>query len=394
MIQLVQNHFIEEYDPTIEDSYRKQVTIPGLRRGPAVQKPQKKSLFGKKKAKHASSKAGPRKETYVTQERTTEKRVKTIKVQKADTNTILCPMRSLGEKVKGTKAAPVLCRGCNVVLSRTSVIENPKTPEASWKCEYCGKNNTGISGQVPRKEVVEHVVKAPRKPKKKAGSAKERTTKVNYEDEGALILVVDVSGSMGTTDRVPEFQREWKKAQGQEVQNQTRLNAIKESLIRHVEGLALTTPNKRVVLMPFGTAVKVTSFTGAGPVSYTHSYRNEGLEEIMDMPFARGAVNWRKALPIVECLSQVTAAISDLRPIDSTSLGPALASALGVASSNQDTSEIILCTDGSPTTGCGSDRGTLHEFYSRVGDTAQSLDCRINLIGIQGCACALDALSS
>merc|ERR1712226_1347924 len=28
-IQLIQNHFIEEYDPTIEDSYRKQVTIDG-----------------------------------------------------------------------------------------------------------------------------------------------------------------------------------------------------------------------------------------------------------------------------------------------------------------------------------------------------------------------------
>merc|ERR1712048_847564 len=26
-IQLIQNHFVEEYDPTIEDSYRKQVVI-------------------------------------------------------------------------------------------------------------------------------------------------------------------------------------------------------------------------------------------------------------------------------------------------------------------------------------------------------------------------------
>mmetsp|Transcript_1486 Transcript_1486/g.1896 ORF Transcript_1486/g.1896 Transcript_1486/m.1896 type:complete len:86 (-) Transcript_1486:463-720(-) len=26
-IQYIQNHFVDEYDPTIEDSYRKQVTI-------------------------------------------------------------------------------------------------------------------------------------------------------------------------------------------------------------------------------------------------------------------------------------------------------------------------------------------------------------------------------
>ena len=29
-IQLIQNHFVDEYDPTIEDSYRKQVQIYSL----------------------------------------------------------------------------------------------------------------------------------------------------------------------------------------------------------------------------------------------------------------------------------------------------------------------------------------------------------------------------
>jgi len=29
-IQLIQNHFVDEYDPTIEDSYRKQVVIGEL----------------------------------------------------------------------------------------------------------------------------------------------------------------------------------------------------------------------------------------------------------------------------------------------------------------------------------------------------------------------------
>ena len=29
-IQLIQNHFVDEYDPTIEDSYRKQVRLVKL----------------------------------------------------------------------------------------------------------------------------------------------------------------------------------------------------------------------------------------------------------------------------------------------------------------------------------------------------------------------------
>ena len=32
-IQLIQNHFVEEYDPTIEDSYRKQVLVKFSRNG-------------------------------------------------------------------------------------------------------------------------------------------------------------------------------------------------------------------------------------------------------------------------------------------------------------------------------------------------------------------------
>lgn len=43
-IQFIQNHFIGEYDPTIEDSYRKQVTISGL---PLPEKEQTKKKTSK-----------------------------------------------------------------------------------------------------------------------------------------------------------------------------------------------------------------------------------------------------------------------------------------------------------------------------------------------------------
>lgn len=35
-IQLIQNHFVDEYDPTIEDSYRKQVVIGAYPRPAAL----------------------------------------------------------------------------------------------------------------------------------------------------------------------------------------------------------------------------------------------------------------------------------------------------------------------------------------------------------------------
>ena len=45
--QFVMNHFIEDYDPTIEDSYRKQVVVKGI-----------PSQKGKKKAKKAEAATG------------------------------------------------------------------------------------------------------------------------------------------------------------------------------------------------------------------------------------------------------------------------------------------------------------------------------------------------
>jgi len=50
-VQFVQNHFVNEYDPTIEDSYRKQVTISGLRPLELDEKDKKKSKRKKGKRK-------------------------------------------------------------------------------------------------------------------------------------------------------------------------------------------------------------------------------------------------------------------------------------------------------------------------------------------------------
>lgn len=399
MIQMTHGVFVQQYDPTIEDSYRKQVCIPGL--PAAVDEAgtkRKKGLFGKKKKKKTGLATGERplrrKETYVTEETIVEKKITTIKVAKADTNILLCPLGSLAEPVKAAKLPPVFCKRCDAVISRTAVIFNPKTTEQLWECEFCGKRNKlGGTAKVSRKEVVEYVLEAP---KKKKASAKDKETEaINIDDDGALFLIIDVSGSMGTTDAIPDFQKEWKLAQGQTVEPESRLENVKQSLIRHVQGLALTSPNKRVVLIPFATDVKVLSFPAGdvhtAQIQYKHS---EAFEDIMLRREVRDAVSWEKALPLAECVDSVTAAILSLYPEDCTALGPALAVGLGLSRGTKRASEIILCTDGTPTMGCGSHSDAFEEFYSKVGNLALDLGCRINLIGIQGCPCAMDALSS
>lgn len=311
-------------------------------------------------------------------------------------SSLLCQLGTLAEPVKASKRPSVLCKGCTVALSRTSVIENPKTPEQSWTCEYCGTRNGRIgTAQAPRKEVVEYVLDAPPKKTKVSADVRELET-VDTFDSSALLLLIDVSGSMGTTDAIPGSQQEWVRAQGQAVKAESRLNTVKKSLIRYVQGLALTSPNKRVVLIPFSTDVSVVSFpSGLGISSQViHFKKTDLFESILDNHAVLRAVNWENALPLAACVDSITAAIDRLQVRSQTALGPALAVGLGVAQSSGGASEIILCTDGAPTSGCGSDHGNFHSFYANVGDVALDLGCRINLIGIKGCICAMDALSA
>lgn len=52
-IRFIQQHFVEDYDPTIEDSYRKQVVVKGIPKGGG-----KGAKAGKKAGAHGASGSG------------------------------------------------------------------------------------------------------------------------------------------------------------------------------------------------------------------------------------------------------------------------------------------------------------------------------------------------
>jgi hypothetical protein len=69
----------------------------------------------------------------------------------------------------------------------------------------------------------------------------------------------------------------------------------------------------------------------------------------------------------------------------STALGPALSAAVGLASQRVG-SEVILCTDGLPNSGIGSN-GSGTSFYTDIGNYAKENGVTISILGIDGADC-------
>lgn len=159
-IRYIQNHFVDQYDPTIEDSYRKQVVIKGIPKqetGKASAKAKKKSksksssgadgrsksflgsLF-KRSSKQSSGGATPLDDDDDDEDELTttgtavtpKKEEKKVKVQRANTNAVILQLGNLGSAKDEVTTTPCYCGKCGSVVSTLSALEtsNEKT---SWK---------------------------------------------------------------------------------------------------------------------------------------------------------------------------------------------------------------------------------------------------------------------
>lgn len=84
-----------------------------------------------------------------------------------------------------------------------------------------------------------------------------------------------------------------------------------------------------------------------------------------------------------------------------TALGPALASAIALASQGAPGSSVVLCTDGLSNVGLGAfdeikteeDSKKADEFYEMLGEYAKGKGLTVNIISIAGEECNIDTLS-
>jgi hypothetical protein len=142
IIQFIQSHFVDEYDPTIEDSYRKQVCISGLRHAnsSSSSSSSSSSTGAKSKASHLFGKMSSlfRSSNSDKPSKPAPSATKTRKVRAADTNAIILDLSTLGDATAVPMATgdTIDCAQCGAVLSSLSVIKKQQ-----WTCEFCAQSN-------------------------------------------------------------------------------------------------------------------------------------------------------------------------------------------------------------------------------------------------------------
>jgi len=393
-IQFIQNHFVDEYDPTIEDSYRKQVYISGLKapesKSTSSSKPGFfKKIFGKKstsKSPISSPVASP----AITPRK--EKKSDSLTCKAASTNVISVSLATLETPAPLMTGDPVYCKGCNVILSQISDLTSVPEGKFNWKCEFCGQTNPAIQieeGQVLKCDAVDYILVPPLQ---QTGSA-----------HGELIIYcLDVSGSMCVTTEVPALQGEWKKLRNKNDNDSnskqyiSRLECVQSAVQTMLDRMVLQHPNRRVVFITFSDEVTVLADGSQEP----HIIAGDKLRDYEALVKMGGSIlKFDQLLPLSSSVNALKDKLKALQEEGATALGPALLLASAIASQHP-LSEVVICTDGLPNVGLGSLDGDEEvviegrQFYEKVGLYAKGNKTTLSVIGIDGTDGALASLSA
>ncbi|GAM19920.1 hypothetical protein SAMD00019534_030950 [Acytostelium subglobosum LB1] len=383
IIQFIQGHFIDEYDPTIEDSYRKQCYITGL-----------KPIGSSSRSSTSSGSSGFLSKLFG--RGSTDTKVKTpaadpkakknhegqISTRAQDVNVVCTSMSSLSSAVTQMTGDPIKCFGCNIILNRYSDLQSNSNGTYNWKCEFCKQVNQNLhidKAEIPGKDSVEYILSAP--------NAGEGLNK----DDSIIVYCVDVSGSMGITTEVPQLQSEWKNLRNKGAGATSgpsyisRLECVQSSIPTMLDRLSLQCPGRRVVLITFSEHVVIHGMSSGDAVTVAGDKLND-YDQLLGI--GQESRKYSELPTISNAISLLKDRIKSLEPEQSTALGPALLLAVSIAS-QRPLGEVVICTDGMPNVGLGAIEdlplAPARAFYDRVSNFAKSKKTSISILGISGC---------
>ncbi|XP_077998423.1 circularly permutated Ras protein 1-like isoform X2 [Glandiceps talaboti] len=412
-IRFVQDDFIECYDPTIEDNYRKEVTVTNLPKDRQKQSPtsaKKEESQQTSQRRFANLKlVDPKPSTKddvsskyptgacgsATDENTSTTRAAgsdragtsgsdhAVKEVKGDSNVLVLSLGTLENEPEVVTGDPVFCKQCQAILSAMSELKasEEKDTSATWKCEFCDFENKDLDvdrEEIPKTDQVDFILEPALPPEVLAEAA----------SKGLIVYCMDVSGSMKCGISVPDLQAEWSRCRGRTTPEYiTRVECVKSAVTRQLERLKLEMPDKQVVLVTFSNTVSVYGDC-QNPVRVA-GCDNNNYDQLFAFGQSEGK-GWTGLHSIENSCRSLTAQISSMVITGPTALGPALTVCVGLVSEKPG-SEIILCTDGVPNVGLGSigEGSSDVTFYNKIGEHAKSQQTTISIIGI-GDTCEME----
>ncbi|XP_046580582.1 circularly permutated Ras protein 1-like [Haliotis rubra] len=314
-----------------------------------------------------------------------------IKTKKIDGNIMHIPLGSLADDPQLVTGDPIRCSKCDAVLCQTSVLVDDGDTR-QWTCEYCGKENKKLevtAEEIPKELMFDYMLSPATEKEEKEKEGKEEV--VQKVTPGIIVYCMDISGSMDSKAAVPELQAAWKQARsGEELEAKSRLECIKEAVMRQVELLKQEQPEKQVMLVLFDSRIEIVG-DGTGSSKKVTGVDMNNFDALIMEGQKQAKKNEIKPLRLSH--DNLMEKVADLHIGGSTALGPALAICAGFVS-DVPSSEIVLCTDGAPNSGIGSKADNIRDsFYTKIGGYARSKNIVINIMAVEGEAVGMQYVS-
>jgi hypothetical protein len=306
---------------------------------------------------------------------------------------------------------------CKLTKISSSSSENSKQEESDFSSE----NSPSLS-------TLDYILHPP---PSSSSSSSPKNVFSSLHDDSYILFVVDTSGSMSTTTTLPTGHG-LVKIKGVTSQYISRLQALQAGIDLQIHEIAKANAKKTVLLCSFSNIIKWFGDGMEEPrevVAPGVGKKGKNLEIKIEKPGEKEIegkeeekTDEEKKIPekiptrkefyndfdsliqsglnldlsyvasVGSTRESFSSRLFSIEEGGSTALGPALTFVTGVAAQKRG-SEIILCTDGLPNEGLGTDASSRQAFYERLAKYAESAGVSISVLGIEGTDCDVTSLS-